>query len=149
MSAAERVRPVEILLVEDSPSDALLAQEAFQYATVCNHVNLVTDGEEAMAFLRREGKYVRAPVPELILLDLDLPRKDGRQVLREIKEDASLRTIPVVVLATAGPGGDAAHSRGPRANCYIAKPMDFDRFSEVVGLIETFWFAAVAFPTEA
>ncbi len=148
MSAHERVRPVEILLVEDSPTDALLAQEALEFAKIRNHVNVVTDGEEAMAFLRREGRYARAPVPELILLDLNLPRKDGREVLREIKDDARLRTIPVVVLTTSRRRADVAHSYGSHANCYIAKPVDFDRFSDVVNLIETFWFSVVTLPTE-
>lgn len=148
MKPPERVKPVEILLVEDSPTDALLAQEALEYAKTCNHVNLVTDGVEAMAFLRREGKYADAPLPDLILLDLNLPKKDGREVLREIKEDAKLKTIPVVVLTTSKQEVDVVQSYGYHANCYIVKPVDFDKFSEVVKSIETFWFAIVTLPTE-
>lgn len=148
MRAPERVKPVEILLVEDSPTDALLAQEALEYAKVCNRVHLVTDGVDAMAFLRREGKYAGAPVPDLILLDLNLPKKDGREVLKEIKDDARLKTIPVVVLTTSKHESDVVQSYGYHANCYIVKPVDFDKFSEVVKSIETFWFAVVTLPTE-
>lgn len=148
MSALERVRPVEILLVEDSPTDALLAQEALEYATVCNHVNHVTDGVEAISFLRRQGRYADAPQPELILLDLNLPRKDGREVLREIKDDSSLKAIPVIVLTTSRHEADVVQSYGYHANCYIVKPVDFDRFADVVRSIEMFWFAVVTLPSE-
>lgn len=148
MKSPERVKPVEILLVEDSPTDALLAQEALEYAKVCNRVHLVEDGVEAMAFLRRVGKYAAAPLPDLILLDLNLPKKDGREVLKEIKDDAHLKTIPVVVLTTSKQESDVVQSYGYHANCYIVKPVDFDKFSEVVKSIEIFWFAIVTLPTE-
>lgn len=148
MTTLERAKPVEILLVEDSPTDALLAQEALEYAKVCNRVHHVTDGVEAMAFLRQEGNYANAPFPDLILLDLNLPKKDGREVLKEIKDDALLKVIPVVVLTTSKQEADVVQSYGYHANCYIVKPVDFDKFSEVVRSIETFWFAVVTLPTE-
>jgi two-component system response regulator len=138
---------VEILLVEDSPTDALLAKEALDSSKVCNHLHHVVDGVEALAFVRREGRYADAPRPDLILLDLNLPRKDGREVLREIKGDAHLQTIPVVVLTTSAQEADVARAYGFHANCYIVKPVDFEKFAAVVQNIETFWFAVVTLPT--
>ena len=148
MNPHERAKPVRILLVENSPTDALLAKEALEYSKICRHVTLVTDGVEAMAFLRREGKYAGAPLPDLILLDLNLPKKDGRQLLKEIKDDDRLKTIPVVVLTTSKQEADVVQSYGYHANCHIVKPVDFDEFSDVVKSIEAFWFAVVTLPSE-
>jgi two-component system response regulator len=140
-------RPVEILLVEDSPTDALLAQEALRGGKVWNNVHLVEDGEEALAFLHRAEPYAHVPRPDLILLDLNLPRKDGREVLAEIKADPSLKVIPVVVLTTSQDEEDILKAYGLYANCYITKPVDFQQFIEIVRSIEHFWFAVVTLPS--
>jgi two-component system response regulator len=137
---------VEILLVEDSPTDVLLTQEALQHAKVLNNLHIVDNGEEAIAFVRREGKYASAPRPDLILLDLNLPRKDGREVLLEIKADEYLKRIPVVVLTTSGAEEDVLRAYDAHANCYITKPVDFDQFARVVQSIEDFWFTVVMLP---
>lgn len=142
------LQPVEILLVEDSPTDILLAKEALEYSRVVNHLSTVTDGVEAMAFLRREGPYRDAPRPGLILLDLNLPKKDGREVLAEIKSDEKLMRIPVVVLTTSKSEADVLKAYGLHANCYIVKPVDFEKFADVVKYIENFWFAVVTLPVE-
>jgi len=147
MSVTDKIKPVEILLVEDSPTDALLAKEALEYSKVCNHLHIVVDGVEALAFLRRQGKYADAPRPDLILLDLNLPKKDGREVLKEIKGDEQLRLIPVVVLTTSTQEADVLKAYGFHANCYIVKPVDFEKFADVVKTIENFWFAVVTLPT--
>jgi chemotaxis family two-component system response regulator Rcp1 len=147
MTPFAEVRSVEILLVEDSPTDALLAREAFEFAQVPNRLHLVTDGAEAIAFLRREGRHSDAPRPHVILLDLNLPKKDGREVLREIKSDDRLKQIPVIVLTTSSAETDILHSYSLHANCYIVKPVDFERFAEVVQIVESFWFVTVALPT--
>jgi two-component system, chemotaxis family, response regulator Rcp1 len=139
-------RPVEILMVEDSPSDAQLAIEALHAAKVVNHLHHVEDGVEAMQFLRREGPYVNAPRPDLILLDLNLPRKDGREVLKEIKEDPDLMMIPVVVLTTSRAEQDVLRTYALHANCYITKPVDFGQFMAVVKSIEHFWLTVVTLP---
>lgn len=139
-------RPVEILLVEDSPTDALLAREALRGAKSWNNVHLVEDGVEALAFLHREGPYVQAPRPDLILLDLNLPRTDGREVLAEIKADASLKTIPVIALTTSKDEQDLLEVYGLHANCYIIKPVDFQHFTEIMQAIEHFWFTVVTLP---
>lgn len=141
-----RFRPVEILLVEDSPTDVLLAQEALERAKVLNQLHVVSDGVEALEFLMRRGKYVEALRPDLILLDLNLPRKDGREVLEEIKQDESLRLIPVVVLTTSKAEEDILRAYGLHANCYVTKPVDFDQFTNVVKAIENFWFTIVSLP---
>ena len=143
-----RERPIEILLVEDSPSDAQLAIEALQSAKIANHLSHVEDGVEAMQFLRRQGLYRDVPRPDLILLDLNLPRKDGREVLEELKEDPQLKRIPVVVLTTSRAEQDVLRSYTLHANCYITKPMDFTQFMEVVKSIEHFWLAVVTLPKE-
>lgn len=140
------IKPVDILLVEDSPTDMLLTEEALAHSKVLNNLHVVEDGVEAMAFLRHEGKYADVPRPDLILLDLNLPRKDGREVLTEIKADEGLRRIPVVVLTTSRAEEDVARAYGAHANCYIAKPVDFDQFTEVVRTIENFWFTVVVLP---
>lgn len=144
----KRLQPVEILLVEDSPTDVLLAKEALEYSNVVNNLHTVPDGVEAMAFLRREGKYQDAPRPGLILLDLNLPRKDGREVLAETKSDEKLKRIPVVVLTTSKSEVDVLKAYGLHANCYIVKPVDFEKFAEVVKNIENFWFSVVTLPSE-
>ena len=139
-------RPIEILLVEDSPSDTELTLEALSDFKVRNHVSVVEDGVLAMQLLRREGPYAQAARPDLILLDLNLPRKDGREVLAEIKRDDSLKTIPVVVLTTSRADQDILRAYELNANCYINKPVDFNRFLEVVRSIEMFWLFIVALP---
>ena len=141
------MRLVEILLVEDNPGDARLAMEALKDAKVKNKLHWVEDGVEAMAFLRREGKYSDAPHPDVILLDLNLPRKDGREVLEEIKRDEDLRHIPVVILTASNAEEDIIKTYNLHANCYIRKPVDFDRFIEVVQSIDYFWLTIVTLPT--
>jgi CheY-like chemotaxis protein len=145
-SDAERF---EILLVEDSPGDVRLTREALKDAKVHVHLSVASDGTEAMAFLKREGTYVNAPRPELILLDLNLPKKDGREVLKEIKEDPSLKTIPVVVLTTSAADEDVMRSYESHANCYITKPVDLDGFLKVVQSIDSFWLSIVKLPNDA
>jgi len=142
------VRPAEILLVEDNPGDARLTLEALKEGKVLNHVSVVPDGVEAMAFLRRQGPYADAPRPNLILLDLNLPKKDGREVLAEIKADPDLKRIPVVILTTSQAEEDIARTYDLHANCYITKPVDLDKFLEVVRSIEDFWLAFVQLPQE-
>ncbi len=140
------IKPIEILLVEDSPSDRLLATEALAQAKILNNIHAVEDGVAAMLFLRRQGKYASAPRPDLILLDLNLPRKDGRAVLAEIKADDSLKMIPVVVLTTSTADEDVLRAYGLHANCYIAKPVEFPKFIDVIHAIESFWFEIVSLP---
>jgi len=144
----KHVRPIEILLVEDSPTDVLLAKEAFQMAKINNNLHVVPDGVEALAFLKQEGGYADNLRPDLILLDLNLPRKDGREVLAEIKTNASLRRIPVVVLTTSKATQDILKMYDLNANCYITKPVDFTQFAKVVMSIEHFWFSVVTLPPE-
>jgi chemotaxis family two-component system response regulator Rcp1 len=141
-------RPVEILLVEDNPGDVRLTREALKDAKVLNNLSVVGDGEAALDFLHRRGKYAAAPRPDLILLDLNLPRKDGREVLEEIKKDDSLMVIPVVVLTTSKAEEDVVRSYKLHANCYIPKPVDFNRFMEVVRQLENFWLAVVRLPQD-
>jgi chemotaxis family two-component system response regulator Rcp1 len=141
-------RTVDILLVEDSPTDVLLAQEAFDCSRIFNPLRTVPDGVEAMAYLRREGKYADVPRPGLVLLDLNLPKKDGRQVLAEMKSDERLKRIPVVVLSTSKSEADILKAYGLHANCYIVKPVDFEKFTEVVKSLENFWFSMVTLPPE-
>jgi chemotaxis family two-component system response regulator Rcp1 len=140
------VRHVEILLVEDSPSDTELTIEALKEAKVRNHLSIVEDGVKALEFLRRQGKYSEAPRPDLIMLDLNLPRKDGREVLAEIKSDDSLKTIPVVVLTTSRAEQDVLQAYKHHANCYITKPVDFEQFLNVVRSVESFWLMLVTLP---
>ena len=139
-------RPIEILLVEDSPSDTDLTLEALRDFKVRNHVSVVEDGVLAMQFLRRQGSYAQAPRPDLIMLDLNLPRKDGREVLAEIKGDDDLKSIPVVVLTTSRAEQDIVRAYQLSANCYITKPVDFNQFLEVVRSIEAFWLFVVTLP---
>ena len=137
---------VEILLVEDNPGDARLTQEALREGKLRNRIHHVCDGVEALAFLRREGEYRDAPVPDIILLDLNMPRKDGREVLMEIKADPQLRFIPVVVLTTSEAENDVVKSYELHANCYITKPVDLEKFTAIVHSIEDFWLQVVTLP---
>ncbi len=148
MLEQERTTPVEILLVEDNPGDVRLTQEALKESKVTNNLSVAEDGVEALAFLKREGKYADAPRPDLLLLDLNLPKKDGRELLEEIKADENLRRIPVVVLTTSKAEEDILRMYNQHANCYITKPIDFDQFIEVVKSIEDFWLTIVKLPTE-
>jgi len=138
--------PVEILLVEDNPGDVRLTQEILREGKVWNTLNAVPDGVEAIAYLRGEGKYAGMTRPDLILLDLNLPRKDGREVLAEIKRDPDLRRIPVVVLTTSKADEDILKSYDAHANCYVTKPFDVEQFVRVIRLIEEFWLTAVKMP---
>jgi two-component system response regulator len=141
--------PIEILLVEDSPGDVRLTREAFKDAKVHINLNVASDGADAMAFLKREGGYANVPRPDLILLDLNLPKKDGREVLEEIKESPTLKSIPVVVLTTSASEVDILRSYRLHANCYITKPVGLDGFLEVVKSIDDFWLTVVKLPSEA
>ena len=143
MDVSTTVNPVEILIVEDNPGDVRLAREGLSECKIRNNLHAVDDGIKAMAFLRKQGEYVRTPRPDLILLDLNLPKKDGREVLREIKEDESLRFIPVVVLTTSKAEEDIVKSYSLHANCYVTKPLGLQQFVEVVQSIENFWFTIV------
>ena len=140
-------RPIEILLVEDSPGDVRLTQEALKEAKVRNNLSVARDGEEALAVLRQQGPHAGAARPDLILLDLNLPQKDGREVLAEIKEDPRLRRIPVVILTTSKMEEDILKSYDLHANAYITKPVDLDQFIQVVRAIEGFWLSIVVLPT--
>lgn len=137
---------IEILLVEDNPGDVRLAVEALKEGKVLNNLNVARDGVEAMAFLRKEGQYAGAPRPDLILLDLNLPKKDGREVLAEIKRDEDLKCIPVVVLTTSAAERDILKSYDLHANCYITKPVDLSQFIHVIQSIENFWLTLVKLP---
>jgi chemotaxis family two-component system response regulator Rcp1 len=142
----DNTEPIQILLVEDNPGDARLAVEGLTDSKIKNKLYHVKDGVEAMDFLRRRGEYADVPVPDLVLLDLNLPRKDGREVLEEIKQDPKLRLIPVVVLTTSEAERDLVKTYDLHANAYVVKPIDLDRFIEVVQAIEGFWFAIVKLP---
>jgi chemotaxis family two-component system response regulator Rcp1 len=142
-------RPVEILLVEDSPGDIRLTHEALKESKLLIHLNVVEDGIQAMAYLRREGQYVRAVQPDLILLDLNLPKKDGREVLSDLKADPGLKHLPVVILTSSSAEQDIVKSYHLGANCYITKPVDLEQFVKVVKSIEQFWFTVVSLPSEA
>jgi two-component system, chemotaxis family, response regulator Rcp1 len=142
------VKPIEILLVEDNPGDVRLSIEVLRDAKVHNHLNTVSDGVEALSFLRREGIYADAPHPDLILLDLNLPKKDGREVLAEIKADDNLKRIPVVVLTTSQSEEDILKAYELHANCYISKPVNLDQFIKVVQSIEAFWLTIVKLPVD-
>jgi chemotaxis family two-component system response regulator Rcp1 len=140
--------PIEVLLVEDSPGDVRLTREALKDAKVHVHLHVVSDGAEAMAFLGREGEHLNSPRPDLILLDLNLPKKDGREVLEEIKESPTLKSIPVVILTTSESETDIQGSYQHHANCYITKPVDLDGFLKVVKSIDSFWLSVVKLPHE-
>ncbi|HST40287.1 MAG TPA: response regulator [Conexibacter sp.] len=146
MSTPQILEPIDVLLVEDDPGDTLMIREAFEDNKVNNTLACVTDGTEAMSYLRREGRYADAPRPDLVLLDLNLPKMDGREVLKEIKGDDQLSTIPVVVLTTSQAEEDVLRSYRLHANAYVTKPVDFDRFIEVVRQIDEFFVTVVKLP---
>jgi len=146
MAQEQLGRPVEILVVEDNAGDVRLTREALADGKVWNNLHDVADGVEALAFLHRKGRYARAPRPDIILLDLNLPKRDGREVLAEIKADARFAAIPVVVLTTSRAEEDVLRSYGLHANCYVVKPIDLDQFINVVQSIESFWLCIVKLP---
>ena len=146
MSGSAEVTPIEVLLVEDDPGDVLMTREAFAEHKLRNRLNVVSDGEEALAYLRQEGVHRDAPRPDLILLDLNLPRRDGREVLAEIKSDPELHQIPVVVLTTSEADEDILRSYELHANAYVTKPVDFEKFIEVVRQIDDFFVNVVRLP---
>ncbi|MCC2641168.1 MAG: CheY-like response regulator [Nitrospira sp.] len=146
MVLPDMVTPIEILLVEDNPGDVRLTIEALKEAKVINRLTVLKDGVEALTFLRRQGPYGEAPRPHLIVLDLNLPKKDGREVLADIKADDCLKRIPVVVLTTSQDEEDVLRSYNLHANCYITKPVDLDQFIRVVRSIEDFWLGIVVLP---
>ncbi|MEH2154653.1 MAG: response regulator [Nostoc sp.] len=148
MRTITAIMPIEVLLVEDNPGDAQLTRIALEDSKISIHLNVVEDGVEAMAFLRKQDKYAKAAHPDIVLLDLNLPRKDGREVLAEIKGDENLKRIPVVVLTTSQAEEDILKAYNLCANCYITKPVDFDQFVKIVQSIENFWFAIVKLPPE-
>jgi chemotaxis family two-component system response regulator Rcp1 len=139
-------RHFEILLVEDNPGDVRLTQEAFKEGKLFNNLHVAVDGEQAVSFLRRNGAHREAPRPDLVLLDLNLPKKDGREVLAEMKHDRQLRSIPVVVLTTSKDSQDIKHAYDLNCNCYITKPIDLDRFIDVLRTIDRFWLGIVSLP---
>ena len=145
-SAPGESSPIEILLVEDNPGDVELTREALHDTKVHMRLSVVNDGVQAMAFLRREGEYADAPRPDLILLDLNLPKKDGRGVLADVKQDPALRNIPVVVLTSSQAEQDIVRAYELHANCYVTKPVDLDQFVKIVQSIEQFWFTVVKLP---
>ncbi len=147
MNAGSTKDGINILLVEDNPGDVVLTREALSDAKVRNELNVVGDGIEALEYLRRQGQYSGATRPDLILLDLNLPRKDGREVLSEIKQDPDLKRIPVVVLTTSKAEEDILRSYNLHANCYVTKPVDLNQFLTIVKTIEDFWLTVVKFPT--
>jgi two-component system, chemotaxis family, response regulator Rcp1 len=146
MMNSTRGEPIEILLVEDDENDANLTMDALRDGRVRNRINHVEDGVEAMAYLRREGKYANASRPDLILLDLNMPRKNGREVLEDVKSDPELRHIPVVVMTSSDDEKDVLGSYQRHVNCYVVKPLDLDQFITVVKSIESFWFTIVKLP---
>ena len=142
----ERNGPIEILLVEDNPGDVRLTREALKEGKVYSNLHTVKDGVEAMEFLRRQGRYSSVPRPDIILLDLNLPKKDGREVLHEIKADDALKRIPVVVLTTSKAEEDVLRTYNLHANCYVTKPVDLEKFMVVVKSIDVFWLTVVTLP---
>ena len=148
MSAASGQRPVEILLVEDNPGDIRLTREALRETTLRTRLNVVSDGAQATSYLRQRPPFEDSTRPDLVLMDLNLPRRNGHEVLKEIKEDTRLRAIPVVILTTSNAEKDIARAYEAHANCYIRKPVDFGQFMDVVRMIERFWFNIVLLPSQ-
>jgi len=146
MKFSKKIRPVEILLVEDNPGDIRLTKEAMKEAKIINNLNVVEDGVEALAFLRKKEKFKDVNRPDIILLDLNLPKKNGREVLAEIKQDINLKQIPVVILTVSKAEEDVIRSYELHANCFITKPVDMDQFIKVVKSLENFWFSIVKLP---
>ena len=149
MNPTSTEHPVVILMVEDNPTDVLIAREGFAGAKMLNTLHVADDGIEAIEFLNQRGKYAGAPRPDLIVLDLNMPRKNGQEVLAEIKADDNLKNIPVVILTTSKSEDDISKAYGLHANCYISKPVDFDEFTEVVQTIQDFWLSVVTLPPES
>lgn len=147
MRADQLNRPLEVLLVEDNPGDVKLARRAFDTAHAQAHIHSVMDGEEALRFLYKEGTHAGAPTPDLILLDLNLPQRDGREVLSVVKTDEKLRHIPVIVMTSSESEQDVLHCYQLQANCYVTKPADYERLMETIRLIHAFWFGVVQFPS--
>jgi len=148
MSESDKGRPVEILLAEDNPGDAELTRKALERGNIINNLHVVEDGVEAVAYLRQEEEYADKPRPDLVLLDLDMPRMDGREVLEEIKDDEDLRRIPVVVMTSSEAEEDIVQSYDLHANAYLTKPVDFGGFMDIVSSIEEFWLTVVKMPPE-
>jgi CheY-like chemotaxis protein len=148
MTDIGQTRPAEILLVEDSPTDALFAKEALERSPITSRVHVVTDGDAALQFLRKEAPYEQVRTPDLILLDLNLPKRDGRELLDVVKSDPVLKRTPVIVLTTSRRNSDVQRAYELHANCYVVKPIDYDRFADVVRTIEQFWFVVATLPTE-
>jgi len=148
MDIFETTSPIEILLVEDNPGDIRLTKEALKDGKIKNKLNVVMDGEEAILYLRKEGKYKDAETPDIILLDLNLPKKDGREVLAEIKSSNDLKCIPVIILTTSSAEQDILNTYSHHANCYITKPVDFNQFMNVIRTIEDFWLSIVKLPVK-
>jgi len=146
MIEPDAIRPIEILLVEDDPGDVLITREALEHSKLVNNLHTVGNGEEALEYLRQEGDYVDAVRPDLVLLDLNLPRRDGREVLAEVKADPELRRIPVVVLTTSQAEEDIVRSYDLHANAYVTKPVDFEQFVHVVRQVDEFFFTVVRLP---
>lgn len=143
----KKTRPISVLLVEDNPGDVRLTKEAFKEGKIAVSLSVVMDGVEATKYLNKEGEYADVPTPDLILLDLNLPKKDGREVLQDIKTHPDLKRIPVVILTTSNAEQDIMHSYNLHANCYINKPVDFDKFFDVIEKIEEFWLSTVILST--
>lgn len=143
------MKKVEILLVEDNPGDIVLTQEAFKSAKVANTLNVVRDGEEALMYLRRQGQFASVAIPDIILLDLNLPRIDGREVLEEIKKDPELKQIPIVILTSSEADSDVLQTYNLHVNCYVVKPVDFDKFMKVIQAVNDFWLTVVKLPPHA
>jgi CheY-like chemotaxis protein len=139
-------KPIQILLVEDNPDDIVLTREAIGDARIANELNAVMDGEAAMAYLRKEGEFADAPRPDIVILDLNLPKKDGREVLREIRAEPNLTSLPIIVLSTSGAEDDIVGAYAEHVNAYIQKPVDFDEFLRVVRSMEEFWLSIVKLP---
>lgn len=146
MQSQQQIRPIEILLVEDNPGDVRLTREALKEAQVLNQLHVVEDGIEAMAFLRRKGQYTNRPAPHIVLLDLNLPRKNGHEVLQELKNNGRLKHIPVVVLTTSAADEDIMQSYQLHANAYITKPVDLEKFMQVMKTFEDFWLSIAQLP---
>ena len=147
MPEIEPTQLIEVLLVEDDPGDVLMTQEAFQDYKIANNLNVVTNGEDAIAYLRKQGAFADAVTPDLVLLDLNLPRRDGREVLREVKNDAELKRIPIVVLTTSDAEEDVLSSYELHANAYVRKPVDFEQFVTAIRAIDDFFISVVRLPT--
>ena len=148
MSTSSNYRPIEILLVEDNPGDVRLTQEAARETKVHNNIHVVSNGMDAMAFLRREGRFGAVPRPDLILLDLNMPGMDGREVLRQVKSDDKIRRIPVVIITSSQAEEDILRAYDLQASCYVTKPVDLDQFIKVVKNVENFWLTVVTLPRE-